>query len=173
MHPRAPRGATADEKAGCVIGGPPCQALSLSNRNAGARDALANLPENYAAVLKELAMAFELDFFVFENVLGLRYKKHAELFGVFKKLFASGGFSIFEGEMDAQDFGVPQVRKRLFVVGFNKKRRNIQISILNSPQVIGKRREPCRTPSVLYQNQNTLSTGYRLQTSRCIQITSA
>jgi DNA (cytosine-5)-methyltransferase 1 len=105
-----------------VIGGPPCQAFSMSNRNGGSRDARANLPENYAAVLKELATAFELDFFVFENVLGLRYKKHSELFGAFKKLFASAGFSIFEGELDAQDFGVPQVRKRLFVVGFNEKR---------------------------------------------------
>ena len=104
-----------------VIGGPPCQAFSISNRN-GSRDARANLPENYAAVLKELAAEFELDFFVFENVLGLRYKKHSGLFSAFKKLFASAGFSIFEGELDAQDFGVPQVRKRLFVVGFNEKK---------------------------------------------------
>jgi DNA (cytosine-5)-methyltransferase 1 len=105
-----------------VIGGPPCQAFSMSNRNGSSRDARANLPENYAAVLKELAAAFKLDFFVFENVLGLRYKKHFELFSAFKKLFVSAGFSIFEGELDAQDFGVPQVRKRLFVVGFNKKK---------------------------------------------------
>lgn len=105
-----------------VIGGPPCQAFSLSNRNGGVRDARANLPENYAAVLKDLALAFELDFFVFENVLGLRYKKHSELFTVFKKLFSSAGFSIFEGELDAQDFGVPQVRKRIFVVGFNENK---------------------------------------------------
>jgi DNA (cytosine-5)-methyltransferase 1 len=105
-----------------VIGGPPCQAFSLSNRNGGERDARADLPHNYAAVLKELAVAFELDFFVFENVLGLRHRKHSELFGVFKKLFVSAGFSIFEGELDAQDFDVPQVRKRLFVVGFNEKK---------------------------------------------------
>jgi DNA (cytosine-5)-methyltransferase 1 len=105
-----------------VIGGPPCQAFSLSNRNGNAHDARANLPHNYAAVLKDLAQVFELDFFVFENVLGLRYKKHAELFGVFKKLFSSAGFSIFEGELDAQDFGVPQMRKRIFVVGFNAKK---------------------------------------------------
>jgi DNA (cytosine-5)-methyltransferase 1 len=105
-----------------VIGGPPCQAFSLSNRNGGTNDSRANLPENYAAVLKELAKAYELDFFVFENVLGLRYKKHSELFLAFKKLFASAGFSVFEGELDAQDFGVAQVRKRLFLVGFNEKR---------------------------------------------------
>jgi DNA (cytosine-5)-methyltransferase 1 len=105
-----------------VIGGPPCQAFSLGNCNGTARDERANLPENYAAVLKELASAFELDFFVFENVLGLKYKKHADLLKLFKRLFASAGFSIFEGELDAQEFGVPQVRKRLFVVGFNERK---------------------------------------------------
>lgn len=105
-----------------VIGGPPCQAFSLSNQNGGKHDERAKLPENYAAVLKDLAFEYELDFFVFENVLGLRYKKHAELFGAFKRLFSSAGFSIFEGELDAQDFGVPQVRKRIFVVGFNEKK---------------------------------------------------
>lgn len=105
-----------------VIGGPPCQAFSLSNRNGGARDERANLPENYAAILKELMEPFQLDFFVFENVLGLRYKKHSKLFSLFKRLFSSAGFSIFEGELDAQDFGVPQVRKRVFVVGFNAKK---------------------------------------------------
>jgi DNA (cytosine-5)-methyltransferase 1 len=135
-----------------VIGGPPCQAFSLSNQNGSAHDARANLPENYAAVLKDLALAFELDFFVFENVLGLRYKKHAELFVVFKKLFSSAGFSIFEGELDAQDFGVPQVRKRIFVVGFNarkyphleyefpsgtaKKKRTVEDAIRDLPKPI-------------------------------------
>src|SRR5260221_6801940 len=56
-----------------VIGGPPCQAFSLSNRSPRRKDPRASLPENYAAILKELSKAYELDFFVFENVLGLRY----------------------------------------------------------------------------------------------------
>jgi DNA (cytosine-5)-methyltransferase 1 len=105
-----------------VIGGPPCQAFSSSNRNGKMDDARANLPKNYASVLNELASIYEIDFFLFENVVGLRHKKHLELFILFKKLFASAGFLIFEGELDAQDFGVAQVRNRLFVVGFNKKK---------------------------------------------------
>jgi len=105
-----------------VIGGPPCQAFSLSNQNGGYQDPRADLPHNYAGVLKELAKTFELDFFVFENVLGLRSRKHTELFTVFKKLFASAGFSLFEGELNAEDFGVAQVRKRLFIVGFNERK---------------------------------------------------
>jgi len=105
-----------------VIGGPPCQAFSLSNRNGAEQDPRANLPSNYARILKELAKTFDLDFFLFENVLGLKHERHVELFKTFKRLFADAGFTIFEGELDAQDFGVPQVRKRLFVVGFSDKK---------------------------------------------------
>lgn len=108
-----------------VIGGPPCQAFSLSNRNGSANDPRAKLPEIYAAVLKDLVLAHEIDFFVFENVPGLKYKKHAALFSAFKTLFSSAGFTIFEGELDAQDFGVPQVRKRIFIVGFNKEKYSL------------------------------------------------
>jgi DNA (cytosine-5)-methyltransferase 1 len=105
-----------------VIGGPPCQAFSLSNVHKKSDDPRLKLPGNYAHILSELNKHYGLDFFVFENVLGLRNKAHSELFGYFKRLFEEAGFTIFVGELDAQDFGVAQVRKRVFVVGFNKKK---------------------------------------------------
>jgi DNA (cytosine-5)-methyltransferase 1 len=105
-----------------VIGGPPCQAFSLSNVHKKSNDPRLKLPGNYAHILSELNKHYGLDFFVFENVLGLRHKAHSELFGYFKELFSLAGFTIFEGELDAQDFGVAQVRKRVFVVGFNNKK---------------------------------------------------
>ncbi|MGA8765028.1 MAG: DNA cytosine methyltransferase, partial [Candidatus Sulfotelmatobacter sp.] len=102
-----------------IIGGPPCQAFSLSNVHKRSDDPRLSLPKNYAHILEELNKHYGLDFFVFENVLGLKHKAHSELFGYFKQLFASAGFTTFEGELDAQNFGVAQVRKRVFVVGFN------------------------------------------------------
>jgi DNA (cytosine-5)-methyltransferase 1 len=108
-----------------VIGGPPCQAFSLSNVHKKSDDPRLRLPGNYAHILKELNRHDGLDFFVFENVLGLRHQAHAELFNYFKKLFASAGFTIFEGELDAQHFGVAQVRKRVFVVGFNERKYDV------------------------------------------------
>lgn len=105
-----------------VIGGPPCQAFSLSNVHKRADDPRLNLPKNYAHILEELNKYYGLDFFLFENVLGLKHKAHSELFDYFKELFALAGFTIFEGELDAQDFGVAQVRKRVFVVGFNNRK---------------------------------------------------
>jgi DNA (cytosine-5)-methyltransferase 1 len=105
-----------------VIGGPPCQAFSMSNVYKRSDDPRRRLPENYAHIVSELNKHYGLDFFVFENVLGLKHKEHLELFSYFKTLFERAGFTIFEGELDAQDFGVAQVRKRVFVIGFNKKK---------------------------------------------------
>ncbi len=105
-----------------VIGGPPCQAFSLSNGYKRANDPRAKLSEHYASLLAELNEKYELDFFVFENVLGLRHEEHSSQFRDLKKLFAKAGFWVLEGELDAQDFRVAQRRRRLFVVGFNKKK---------------------------------------------------
>lgn len=105
-----------------VIGGPPCQAFSRGNGHKRADDPRADLPRSYAGILHELNKAFEVDFFVFENVLGLRHSQHDSRFREFKGLFTDAGFRIFEGELNALDFGVPQVRRRVFVVGFNKRK---------------------------------------------------
>src|SRR5271165_934580 len=103
-----------------VIGGPPCQAFSLGNRHKRPNDPRAQLSKHYALLIKELNDAVGLDFFVFENVLGLTYDAHAAQLAEFKKLFSGAGFWIFEGQLNAYDFGVPQVRERLFIVGFNR-----------------------------------------------------
>jgi DNA (cytosine-5)-methyltransferase 1 len=107
------------------------------------------LSKRYAAILRELNAAFNLDFFVFENVLGLRHKRHDEQFKHFKRLFAAAGFRIFESELNAYDFGVAQIRRRLFVVGLNsrkypsvefafplgrRKKRNVRDIIENLPK---------------------------------------
>jgi len=111
----------SDEKPVGIIGGPPCQAFSESNRYKKGTDARARLPEKYAELIGELNRALELDFFVFENVPGLRSPAHAALFKYLKQLFQRKGFLVFESELDAKDFGVPQQRKRVFCVGFNRK----------------------------------------------------
>lgn len=105
-----------------VIGGPPCQAFSASNVHKRSDDPRLKLPARYAHVLTDLNNHFGLDFFVFENVLGLKHKAHSKLFDNLRKSLISAGFSIFEHELNAQDFGVPQVRKRVFVVGFNRRK---------------------------------------------------
>lgn len=104
-----------------VIGGPPCQSFSVSNVHQSADDPRNRLPESYAALLKRLNARHPISFFVFENVPGLLGKKHIHRYERFKKLFAKAGFTVYEQPLDAKDFGVPQERPRIFVVGINNQ----------------------------------------------------
>jgi DNA (cytosine-5)-methyltransferase 1 len=105
-----------------VIGGSPCQTFSSGNVHVKSDDLRHGLPKKYAAILKEFNEQFRLDFFVFENVRGITYQKHRDTFAEFKALFEDAGFRLFEGLLDAVDFGVPQHRPRMFVVGLNKEK---------------------------------------------------
>jgi len=104
---------------GGVIGGPPCQPFSNGNRSPR-DDERRLLPRRYATILNALNAEFDLDFFVFENVRGISFKRHLEIFLQFKDEFEGAGFCLHEDLLDALDFGVPQKRARVFVVGFNK-----------------------------------------------------
>jgi len=104
-----------------VIGGPPCQSFSLSNVHGKDDDPRRELPLRYGEILKTLNKEFTLDFFVFENVGGLKSDKHRRHLTTFVKAFEDAGFRVFEGSLNASAFGVPQERKRVFLVGINKQ----------------------------------------------------
>lgn len=103
-----------------VIGGPPCQAFSQSNVYPKEDDVRRTLPGYYAALLKSLNEYYGLKFFVFENVRGLTFRRHQEEFARFRFLFEEAGFELYEALLNARDYGVPQDRPRVFIVGFNK-----------------------------------------------------
>lgn len=102
-----------------VIGGPPCQSFSYANTNQSEADKRHDLPYHYARILKGLNERYGLDFFVFENVPGLK-ALHTERFEAFKRHFQDAGFHLFEAGLEAWLYGVPQLRPRVFVVGINR-----------------------------------------------------
>jgi DNA (cytosine-5)-methyltransferase 1 len=76
----------------------------------------------YAALLVELTAEFELKFFALENVSGLREtRKHASYLAEFRSTCIGAGFRLHEAVLESQHFGVPQKRRRLFIVGVNEK----------------------------------------------------
>ena len=105
-----------------LLGGPPCQSFSRSNVYKKDQDPRDTLPRHYARILNGLNDELGLDFFVFENVPGLLDEDHIELYDSFKRRARAAGFIVSEGELDAKYFGVPQNRKRIFVVGVNEDR---------------------------------------------------
>ncbi len=140
-----------------VIGGPPCQAFSFGNVHKKDDDARSRLPSQYAAHLAVLRKEFDIDFFVFENVPGLSSRNHDTLFTELKCLFEKAGFIIQEDVLDAQDFGVPQRRRRIFVVGFNrKKNHDISFSFPETSQhtPVTVRDALCGLPDPVYFSRN-------------------
>lgn len=104
-----------------IIGGPPCQGFSISNVSKQKVDKRNKLSFTYVDLLKKLNDRSPIHFFVFENVIGLLGDKHKKTYQKIKKSFENAGFNIFVSTLNAMDFGTPQNRKRLIIVGLNKK----------------------------------------------------
>ncbi|QIP03939.1 DNA cytosine methyltransferase [Bradyrhizobium symbiodeficiens] len=96
-----------------IIGGPPCQGFSRANTTATASDPRNQLPKLYIEIVQELQRHFDVEFVVFENVLGMRDKKHSAAYQSLLSGLRALGFDITEKELCALDFGVPQTRRRI------------------------------------------------------------
>ncbi|WP_314407216.1 DNA cytosine methyltransferase [uncultured Gemella sp.] len=109
-----------------IIGGPPCQAYSIAGRvrdENGMKDDYRNyLFESYLKVVKK----YSPKLFVFENVPGLLSAKPGDrnIVDIIKEQFEEAGYSILEdlknAIIDFTEYGVPQNRKRIIIVGLNK-----------------------------------------------------
>lgn len=104
-----------------IIGGPPCQSFSRANKSPKADDPRHNLPFVYASIIEQLNKRKPIPFFAFENVPGINEGEHKELFEELKKKLISIGFNVNEHVINAINYGVPQYRERLIMVGINKK----------------------------------------------------
>jgi len=104
-----------------VIGGPPCQAYSTSGKRS-LSDPRANLFKEYFRAIKSL----NPNIFVYENVKGIFSFKKGKLVGEIKDLFSSIGYDLSINLINAADYGVPQIRERVFVFGV---KRGIKFSV--------------------------------------------
>ncbi len=115
------------QKVQIIIGGPPCQAYSLAGRIQdanGMKDDYRNyLFESYIAVVNK----YKPSFFVFENVQGMlsAVPDGTPIVDKIKQSFEKAGYAVIdnfkESMFDLTEFGIPQNRKRLIILGVNKK----------------------------------------------------
>lgn len=100
-----------------LLGGPPCQGFSSHRINdAGINDPRNKLILRYFDFINELRPKV----FLVENVPGLLWKKHEKFVSQFLKLSKQSGYKIVGGEpiiINAKDYGVPQNRRRAFILG--------------------------------------------------------
>lgn len=102
-----------------LIGGPPCQSFSRANTVYLDADPRHSLPLAYAKLLKKLNERSPVKFFVMENVTGLLSDRHAHRLRRYEAAFTNAGFTLARAVLLATDYATPQIRERLFVVGFN------------------------------------------------------
>lgn len=100
-----------------IVGGPPCQTFSAAGRRAagvkGTSDPRGTLFQEYVRLLKKLKPRG----FLFENVYGITGAEGGKAWLEIQQAFSSAGYTIKFRVLDAADYGVPQHRERLFIVG--------------------------------------------------------
>lgn len=100
-----------------IAGGSPCQSFSVMGKRAGLEDTRGTLFYDYARIVRET----QPKVFLFENVPGMLVHDKGNTWKVIRQVFESLNYKLFYQVLDAKDYGIPQKRRRLFVVGFKDK----------------------------------------------------
>lgn len=109
-------------KVDIFIGGSPCQSFTLLGYQKGLEEARGTLFYEFARLVQEV----EPKAFIYENVQGLVKHDGGKTWEVVQRVFDSLGYTIHSQVLDAVNFGIPQRRRRIFVVGFKKGGRNFK-----------------------------------------------
>lgn len=104
-------------KVDLFVGGSPCQSFSIMGYKRGLEDTRGTLFYDYARLVSEI----QPKVFIFENVQGMLKHDGGKTWKVIHDTFLSLGYNIHVKLLDAKDYGIPQTRRRLFVVGFKEK----------------------------------------------------
>jgi len=106
-------------KCDIVIGGPPCQSFSLAG-NRKSNDERGRLVWKYLEIIENLKPRA----FLFENVTGLLSAKNCngeKVYPLLVEAFQNLGYSVQAEVLDASNYGIPQRRKRVIIVGMKNK----------------------------------------------------
>jgi DNA (cytosine-5)-methyltransferase 1 len=98
---------------GIITGGFPCQDLSVAGKRAG----LAGARSGLFWEIRRLVEETQTEWFILENVPGLLSSNGGKDFGIVLGEMADLGYSLGWRVLDAQYFGIPQRRRRVFIVG--------------------------------------------------------
>ncbi|MBL4586150.1 MAG: DNA (cytosine-5-)-methyltransferase [Flavobacteriales bacterium] len=101
-------------KVDLLVGGSPCQSFSMIGKRKGFADTRGTLFYDFARVVKES----QPKVFIFENVKGLINHDKGNTFETIKATFDELGYKCFSQVLNSKNYGVPQHRDRIFVIGF-------------------------------------------------------
>lgn len=104
-----------------LVGGFPCQAFSQAGLKKGFEDTRGTLFFDIARVIE----CKKPKAFLLENVKNLKSHDKGNTFKVIKNTLEDLGYEVYYKVLKARDFGVPQNRERIYIVGFRKDLKNI------------------------------------------------
>ena len=97
-----------------LVGGSPCQAFSMVGKRKGLEDIRGTLFYDFARIVNET----QPKVFIYENVKGLVNHDNGKTWKVVKDVFNDLGYKIHYQVLNSRDYGIPQNRERIFVIGF-------------------------------------------------------
>jgi DNA (cytosine-5)-methyltransferase 1 len=101
-------------KVDLFVGGSPCQSFSLVGKQRGLEDTRGTLFYEYARLINEIKPKV----FIYENVKALLSNDDGKTWETISKVFTDLNYTWKKTVLNAKDFGIPQNRERVFVVGF-------------------------------------------------------
>lgn len=99
------------------VGGSPCQSFSIMGKRKGLEEARGTLFYEYARLIAESKPKV----FIFENVVGILNHDKGKTWQIISEIFDDLGYLWKSWILNAKNYGLPQNRRRVFVVGFDKK----------------------------------------------------
>lgn len=100
------------------VGGSPCQSFSIAGARGGFEDARGTLFYDFCRLVDEIKPKV----FLYENVYGVLTHDKGNTWKVMQNSFDALGYHYKWKILDARDYGIPQGRRRLYVVGFKNKK---------------------------------------------------
>ena len=101
-------------KVDLFVGGSPCQSFSVIGAKGGFNDTRGTLFYDYARLVKEI----EPKVFIYENVYGLTRHDKGKTWSIMQQVFSELGYHYSFQILDSRNYGIPQGRRRILVVGF-------------------------------------------------------
>lgn len=99
-----------------LIAGFPCQTFSIAGKRAGMEDDRGQIINYIANILREK----KIPYFILENVKGLVNHDKGKTYKKILDLLESSGYKVFNKVLNSADYGVPQLRERVYFVGIRK-----------------------------------------------------
>lgn len=100
-----------------MIAGFPCQTFSIVGKRAGFEDNRGMVIYSLIEILKQK----KVKYFLLENVKGLVNHDKGRTFRIIQEELEKAGYAIYSQVLNSCDYGVPQMRERIYIVGFLKE----------------------------------------------------